>query len=324
VRGSLGRPGRRPTFLTLEGVRGLSEALREISLLARGGRSAPADLNWFDLQLPDRSAFPPTWLSLHWPLPAPTRHPPPTVPPKSASFARSIPPWFVLSYNLPMTNTRAIWLRSGALLTPLLSPHLPLFNLTGHWPLFPRHLPPEPPSAGTSGVRSCADLPPLAIAGEPTAEFPMNSRVLFCIFVHFRLPPPVHGASGSRAPAQRLPKTELGPISTSAPLSHYSPNQAIPAGKSIHSPPLAATQPLTILSWPETLNATSSRRACRMAITRNTSPFMFVSYGSHAKTWVGSEIGMVSPEYSFVHYLRPGRRPISRPERRRARSTARW
>ena len=150
-------------------------------------------------------------------LPAPSRHPPPTVPPKSASFARSIPPWFVLSYNLPTINTRAIWLRSGAFLTPLLSPNLPLFNLTGHWPLFPRHLPPEPPSAGTSGVRSCADLPPLAIAGEPTAEFPMNSRVLFCIFVHFRLPTPVHGASGSRAPAQRLPKTELGPISTSAP-----------------------------------------------------------------------------------------------------------
>ncbi len=160
----------------------------------------------------------------HSPLPAPTRHSPfatrhspPTVPPKSASFARSIPLWFVLSYNLPTTNTRAIWLRFGAFLTPLLSPHLRLFNLTGHWPLFPRHLPPEPPSAGTSGVRSCADLPPLAIAGEPTAEFPMNSRVLFCIFVHFRLPPPVHGASGSRAPAQRLPKTELGPISTSAP-----------------------------------------------------------------------------------------------------------
>ena len=234
----------------------------------------------------------------HSPLP-PSRHPPPTVPPKSASFARSIPPWFVLSYNLPTINTRAIWLRSSAFLTPLLSPNLPLFNLTGHWPLFPRHLPPEPPSAGTSGVRSCADLPSLAIAGEPTAEFPMNSRVLFCIFVHFRLPPPVHGASGSRAPAQRLPKTELGPISTSTPLSHYSPNQAIPAGKSIHSPLLAAAQPLTILSWPEALNATSSRRACRMAITRNTSPFMFVSYGSHAKTWVGPEIGMVSPEYQF-------------------------
>src|SRR5271165_4047227 len=38
-------------------------------------------------------------------------------------------------------------------------------------------------------------------------RLPMNSRVPLCIFVHFRLPPPVHGASGSRAPAQRLYKT---------------------------------------------------------------------------------------------------------------------
>ena len=34
--------------------------------------------------------------------------------------------------------------------------------------------------------------------------FSRNSRVLFCICVHFRLPPTVHGPSGSRAPARRL------------------------------------------------------------------------------------------------------------------------
>ncbi len=33
--------------------------------------------------------------------------------------------------------------------------------------------------------------------------------------------------------------------------------------------PLAADQPLTILSRPEALNASGSRRACRMAISRN-------------------------------------------------------
>src|SRR5208337_1008141 len=40
--------------------------------------------------------------------------------------------------------------------------HWPL--ATDHWPLFSRHSPPEPPPAGTSGVRSCADLAPLATA----------------------------------------------------------------------------------------------------------------------------------------------------------------
>jgi hypothetical protein len=33
----------------------------------------------------------------------------------------------------------------------------------------------------------------------------------FCIFVHFRLPPPVHGASGSRAPARGLPRNLVEP-----------------------------------------------------------------------------------------------------------------
>jgi hypothetical protein len=32
---------------------------------------------------------------------------------------------------------------------------------------------------------------------------------------------------------------------------------------------LAAVGPLTILSWPEALKASRSRRACRMAIRRN-------------------------------------------------------
>src|SRR5271157_857941 len=35
--------------------------------------------------------------------------------------------------------------------------------------------------------------------------------------------------------------------------------------------PLAAAQPLSILSWPEALNASGSRRARRMAISRNVS-----------------------------------------------------
>jgi len=37
-----------------------------------------------------------------------------------------------------------------------------------------------------------------------------------------------------------------------------SPNQAIPADKSIRFSSLAAAQPLIILSWPEALNASGS------------------------------------------------------------------
>src|SRR5271166_5993646 len=40
----------------------------------------------------------------------------------------------------------------------------------------------------------------------------MNSRVSFCVFVHFYLPPPVPGASGSRTPARRLYKTNFSPV----------------------------------------------------------------------------------------------------------------
>ena len=51
-------------------------------------------------------------------------------------------------------------------------------------------------------------------AGSPDRpnQLPINSRVQFCIFVHFRLPPPAHPASRSRAPAQRLYKTNISPV----------------------------------------------------------------------------------------------------------------
>jgi hypothetical protein len=51
------------------------------------------------------------------------------------SFPSQIPPWFVLSRNMPMTNNRAIWLRSGAFLSP------PCSSLQFHWPLTTGHLP---------------------------------------------------------------------------------------------------------------------------------------------------------------------------------------
>src|SRR5271157_1625510 len=54
-------------------------------------------------------------------------------------------------------------------------------------------------------------LSPTGYCLTPTADFPMNSVVLICTCIHYRLPPPVHGPSGSRAPARRLAKTERGP-----------------------------------------------------------------------------------------------------------------
>ncbi len=80
------------------------------------------------------------------------------------------------------------------------------------------------------------------------------------------------GPAGS-GPAQTLPhwrcltptadlaKIERGPISTNgAAIFSMSPNQAIPAERSIRFAPLAAAQPLNILSRPETLNTSGSRR----------------------------------------------------------------
>jgi hypothetical protein len=163
----------------------------------------------------------------------------------------------------------------------LLSPPSP--SLHFHWPLATILSPaPHAPRAAvrqTSGVRSCVDPSPLATAGEPTAEFPMNSRVSFCIFVHFCLPPPVHGASGSQAPAQRLPRTERDPISTSGPSLSFFTEPGDSCGQIIRSPPLASAQPLTILACPEALDATRSRRACRMAINRNARPFLLFMVG---------------------------------------------
>src|SRR5208337_4428218 len=52
-------------------------------------------------------------------------------------------------------------------------------------------------------------------------------------------------------------------------LSSMSPNRAIAPEKTIRLSSLAAAQPWIILSRPEALNASGSRPACRMAISRN-------------------------------------------------------
>jgi len=157
-------------------------------------------------------------------------------------FSCSIPPSFVLSRLIPVINTTSNWLCSDAFLSlrvtslriywPLTTDHSS--RATGHYSLATRHN--LPPSAGTSGVRSCADPPPRLCCLTPTAD---------------------------------LSETERGPISTNGLYISMSQNQAIPAEKSNRCSLLAAVGPLTILSRPETLNASGSRRACPMAIRRN-------------------------------------------------------
>ena len=77
------------------------------------------------------------------------------------------------------------------------------------------------------------------------------------------------------------------------PLSHYAPNQAIPAHSSIRSFPLAAAHPLTVLSWPEALHVSGSRRACLMHIGRNACSLVALPDFSRSSP---KQLGIVSPE----------------------------
>ncbi len=145
-------------------------------------------------------------------------------------FSCSIPPSFVLSHHVPMVNTTSNWLCFGAFLSP------PVPSLRIHWPL-------------TTGRCSRA-----------TGHYSRATR-------HY-LPRP-SPAGYCLPPTAELRKIEWARSGRADPLSYYAPKQAIPAENPIRSPPLAAARPLIILSWPEALNASGSKRACRMAISRN-------------------------------------------------------
>jgi len=64
-----------------------------------------------------------------------TARDPPTAGRELALFSWSIPPSFVVSPNVPMFNTRAVWLCFGAFLSP------PARSLRIHWPLSSRFTP---------------------------------------------------------------------------------------------------------------------------------------------------------------------------------------
>src|SRR5208283_3456941 len=82
-------------------------------------------------------------------------------------------------------------------------------------------------------------------------------------------------ADSCMQPTAELVRTKRDPISTSTPfISVCHRNRRFLQTKSIRFSPLAAAQPLTILSWPEAFNASGSRRACWMAISRNASSLL--------------------------------------------------
>ena len=108
----------------------------------------------------------------------------------------------------------------------------------------------------------CTFLSPLAPSLR--IHWPQFSRHSPLATRHYLLRPSPTGYC--LTPTVDLSKTEQGPISTNGPsILSMSPNKAIPAEKSNRSSLLAAVGPLAILSWPEALNASRSRRACRMA-----------------------------------------------------------
>src|SRR5208337_1250932 len=146
---------------------------------------------------------------------------------KLGSFASVISQLFVLSHNPQTTNTRSVWLRSGAFLSPPVP--LPSASLTtGHYPL---------------ASRSTLHAPRAVVRRDQRGQVVRRrSPAGYCL-----------------PPTAELPKTERDPISTSGPsIFSMSPNQAIPAGKSMDSSPLAAAHPLRVLSWPRRSTPVSS------------------------------------------------------------------
>jgi len=80
----------------------------------------------------------------------------------------------------------------------------------------------------------------------------------------------------------------MGPDLDERPLHlSMSPNRAIFTEKTIRLSSLAAAQPWIILSRPEALNASGSRPACRMAISRNADS-RHGSKAGYTSGWLGS------------------------------------
>ncbi len=119
----------------------------------------------------------------------------------------------------------------------VLSHNVPMANTTSNWLRFGAFL--SPP------------VPPLRI------HWPLSYRFT------------LHASRYCLPPTAELRKIEWAQSGRADPLSYYAPNQAVPAENPIRSHSLAAVHLLNILSWPEALDATGSKRACRTDIRRN-------------------------------------------------------
>ena len=145
---------------------------------------------------------------------------------------------------------------------------------TDHWPLFFRPTPAPAPPAGSGRAQTL-----------PRWLLPDTDR--------------------------RIGKDRTGPDLHERPSTlSMSPNQATLAEKSIRFSSLAAAQPLNILSRPETLKASGSRRACRrpsaaMPVLSLISPSSPKQLGMVSPELPSSpkQLGMVSPELRCRRHL---------------------
>ena len=166
------------------------------------------------------------------------QHPRPGPSPSAGNwvrFACSNPPCFALSHNMPIINTTsklALFWRFSITASTISSIHWPLFSC--HWPLFSRHSP-----------------------------------LFLC---HSPLPPKTLPLGYCLTPTAELSKSERGPISTSRPSISLC---AEPGDSCTQINPFLPTRRRSHVDRSlvaGALDVSGSRRACRMAISRNARP----------------------------------------------------
>ncbi len=102
-------------------------------------------------------------------------------------------------------------------------------------------------------------------------------------------------------PTAELPRILRGPITPTGPplLGYHRMDDS--CGQINPSSPLAAARLLTIRSWPEALNASGSRRASRMTISRNACSLLYFPYPPDEFTRVGLVLRHTSQDSYPLH-----------------------
>ena len=170
----------------------------------------------------------------------------------------SIPPSFVLSHYMPMVNTTSNWLCFGAFLSP------PVSSLGIHWPLTTDHC--SRATGHCSRATRHSPLPPKTI---PRWLLPDTDRPAgYCLTPTAELTKP-NGTRSRRA----------------GPLSHYAPNQAIPAEKSIRFFPTRRrpTVDRSLVAWRRSTPAALGVPAGRLWVAMRIPSLL-----GHARPWKGA------------------------------------